>query len=88
MREWIQLTDGGGRLELAEDVAEFLIGRDASAWLVLTDLGCSRRHARVVRDGESLRLEPLSTASHTIVNGSAISSPCVLSDGDELRFGD
>ncbi|MBW3542362.1 MAG: FHA domain-containing protein [Planctomycetes bacterium] len=63
-----------------------LIGRDGNVDLQLTDQLVSRRHARILRDGEQFRLEDLGSVNGTFVDGVPVVS-CMLHDGDTLQFG-
>ena len=74
---------------------KILIGRaDAALDLDLMPYGAaaqgvSRRHAQIVRDGESLFVEDLNSTNHTLLNGYAIDPGrrYRLHDGDELVLG-
>lgn len=66
---------------------ENVLGRDASA-LVQVDLpGVSRRHARIVVDGERAILEDLASKNGTLLNERGVTSPVALADGDAIRLG-
>jgi pSer/pThr/pTyr-binding forkhead associated (FHA) protein len=51
--------------------------------------GVSRRHAQIVRDGDSLFVEDLNSTNHTLLNGYLLDSRqrYRLYDGDELALG-
>jgi pSer/pThr/pTyr-binding forkhead associated (FHA) protein len=59
------------------------LGRAEDNDLVLPDIGVSRRHARIVVDGGTLRFEDLGSGNGTFYRGQRIESQ-VLADGDEI----
>lgn len=72
----------------AVDSPETLLGRDPDAAVCFGD-DCptvSRRHARIVREGNGYILEPLSRTNSTMVNGRKIYSAQPLHDGDMIRL--
>jgi diguanylate cyclase (GGDEF)-like protein len=88
---WIVLLhppgpDLGRRMELRK--AEYSIGRDQAADVVISRDSVSRRHARIVRDERGgFRVEDLGSTNGTFVNDQRISERTLV-DGDQLRFGD
>jgi diguanylate cyclase (GGDEF)-like protein len=68
------------------DTNETVIGRSPQATIRLGDEGISRRHARVVVQGEQVMLEDLGSANGTSVNGERTST-MQLKDGDKIRLG-
>ena len=66
--------------------AEMIIGRGQQATLRLNDDGVSRKHARLVRLGDSVILEDMNSANGTVVNGKRVTTH-ELVDGDKIRFG-
>lgn len=62
------------------------IGRDAANALAIPDQGISRRHARILRDGEAWILEDLDSRNGTFVNDQAVKRH-VLIDGDRIQIG-
>jgi len=62
------------------------IGRDAGNEITLDDPGSSRRHCRIVRDGDGWLLEDLKSANGTFKNGERIDKSR-LEDGDEVNIG-
>lgn len=65
---------------------ELLIGRLNEAEIWIGDDGVSRRHARLVRQGESYVIEDLGSANGTYVQSERIERR-VLRDGDQVQFG-
>jgi pSer/pThr/pTyr-binding forkhead associated (FHA) protein len=67
---------------------ELILGREhGSADLVIDDPGVSRRHARVLANGNGVIVEDLGSSNGTYVNGERISGPVELGAGDELQVG-
>jgi pSer/pThr/pTyr-binding forkhead associated (FHA) protein len=71
----------------ALDKAELILGRDPAADILIGNPDVSRRHARLVRKDEGYQLEDLGSSNGTFVNGTQISSPVLLKNGDEVRLG-
>jgi uncharacterized protein YkwD len=66
---------------------ETAIGSAPGNDLVVGDPTVSRRHATITRLANRVRLADLGATNGTYVNGSRISGPVDLNDGDEIRFG-
>ena len=66
---------------------ENLVGRDLPIDVWLDSGGVSRKHARVVVEGESAWVEDLGSKNGTWVNGRKVSGRTEVSDGVEIRFG-
>jgi pSer/pThr/pTyr-binding forkhead associated (FHA) protein len=66
---------------------ENLVGRDPGTAVWLDSPGVSRRHACIVLEGDCVTLEDLGSKNGTHVRGDLVTSPTVLKDGDEIRFG-
>jgi DNA-binding winged helix-turn-helix (wHTH) protein len=80
---WVAVS--GREIVLAE--GENVLGRDPAAAVSLESPRVSRRHARiVVTDGEAT-LEDEGSKNGTYLQGECISTPAVLSNGDEIRIG-
>lgn len=65
---------------------ELLIGRDRNCDIVVVESTISRRHARLVWDGETLTLEDLGSSVGTYVNDERIQRQ-TLQLGDRVRLG-
>lgn len=65
---------------------DFTIGRSSENDLVVPEAHVSRKHAEILRDGESYRLIDRSSRAGTYVNGKCIVS-CILADGDRITLG-
>ena len=64
------------------------IGREAGNDIVIQDAEISRNHARLSRRGAAYLLEDLGSTNGTFVNKQRISSPRMLTPGDEVGFGE
>ena len=65
------IVERSGKVERVAPLrgAELIVGRGATCDLVLPTAGVSRRHARFVREGESVRVLDLGSANGLAVNG-------------------
>lgn len=66
---------------------EVIIGRQTGVQIQLDGQKVSRRHARVVRQGDDLRIEDLGSANGTLLNGKRLQAPTVLRVRDEIGIG-
>ena len=64
------------------------IGRNDGLEVTVRDTLISRRHARIVRRDDDYVIEDLLSANSTFVNGTRLSAPQVLKDGDQITIGD
>jgi len=83
----IQLGEKG-TYKIHSLAGEARIGRgvDPKNTVALADPRCSKRHARIFRDGEEVRIEDLGSRNGTRVNGRKIQS-AALAVGDSVRVG-
>ena len=63
-----------------------LLGRSTDADVWIGDDGVSRKHARLVLDGDTYVVEDLKSANGTFVQGEKVSRH-VLADGDQVQLG-
>jgi len=82
-RHWLVLR--GRRVALRE--GENVIGRDPEAHVWLDAAGVSRRHARIVIEGDDVRLEDLGSKNGTTVRNQSVEAQVALRDGDHITFG-
>ena len=68
-------------------VATTTLGRSPNCEVYVPDRRASRRHARILWDGESGTLEDLGSTNGTLLNGRRITAPEILRDGDEIAIG-
>lgn len=66
---------------------EIVIGRDEGVELHIASPAVSRRHARLMREGEGYMLEDLGSSNGTFVNGEKLSGRYPLKSGDRVRLG-
>lgn len=84
-RAMLWLAFEGRHIPLLEGVN--VIGRASDAAIPIDSPGISRHHARIVVTHGEATVEDLGSKNGTHVNGSRITTPCQLSDGNEIRLG-
>lgn len=67
--------------------SQIVIGRGASAHIVILDDSVSREHAKCNVSGHTVEIEDLDSSNGTFINGHRIAGPTVLRDGDMLQLG-
>lgn len=67
---------------------QLVIGRDPACDITIPDAEVSRRHARLIVDGDRCVLEDLGSTNGTFVNGRRISAPYELKAGDIVAMGE
>jgi sigma-B regulation protein RsbU (phosphoserine phosphatase) len=82
--EVLEGADAGRRYEL--DREEMLVGRGVTCHLVLDDLAVSRRHARLLLEGDTYAIEDLGSRFHTYVNDRKITRRVRLENGDRVKL--
>ena len=80
---WLVLHGRRAALQEGENV----IGRSPACHVCLDAAGVSRTHARIVVDGNSVRLGDLGSKNGTTVNDQPATADVVLRDGDRVGFG-
>ena len=83
-REVVTLTLAGRAHEITS--RSFVIGRSRECDLSVTDGNASRRHAEIVREGDSYFLVDLGSTNGTELNGKRVTRE-ELSDGDRITLG-
>lgn len=73
--------------EIALDAGENVLGRDPLCAACIDVGSVSRRHARIVVSGGEATVEDLGSRNGTFLQGEAVASPRVLTDGDRIRLG-
>ena len=66
---------------------ENIIGREATAQVVLDSTRVSRQHARITVNGSLAHLEDLGSRNGTSVNGVPVTAPVTLSDAAKIEVG-
>ncbi|MHB8576165.1 MAG: FhaA domain-containing protein [Dehalococcoidia bacterium] len=79
--------DGGVVRSFRLDRPRLIIGRRSSTDIPLQDIGVSREHARLERDGVGYAIVDLNSTNGTFVNDQPISGRRVLRDGDVVSVG-
>ena len=90
--QFLSLSGGGGWViwgnkSIAIGRTESVLGRSLDADIRFDVPGVSRRHARIVVDGEHVALEDLGSQNGTYLRGERITRRATLADGDEVRLG-
>lgn len=67
--------------------SEIVIGRDEGVDIVISTPAVSRRHARVMMEGDGYAIEDLGSSNGTFVNGDRLIGRRKLQHGDEVRLG-
>lgn len=70
------------------DQPQVSLGRTDENDVVVPDVGASRKHARIVLEGEAYKVEDLRSSNGTKVNGEPLTRPLGLRDGDLLQIGE
>lgn len=83
--EMVLLLPDGRRVALGAGIN--VVGRDRDADVRIDDPSVSRRHARIVVDGDHVALEDLASKNGTRVDGAAVSQVVYLTRGDVVVFG-
>jgi two-component system, NtrC family, response regulator AtoC len=65
-----------------------LVGRAKEAQIQTSDAACSRRHAELVSDGDTLVVRDLGSHNGTRVNGSVVDRTQLVRSGDVVSIGD
>ena len=81
-------TRGGALGQVFPVGAQTTLGRAADNEVAVPMASLSRRHARVILEGNSWIVVDLASSNGTRVNGRAISGPTPLRDGDRVGLGD
>lgn len=76
----------GTPFERALDGESLVVGRAATADLVIEDLFLSRHHSRFFRRGDRLFVEDLGSRNGTLVNGRVIGEPTEVRPGDAVQI--
>ena len=80
-----QGPDMGRRFPLDKD--EFVLGRGSDCDIQVDRDSVSRRHAKIVRDGENWAVEDLNSTNGSYVNDVQITARTTLRDGDLAKIG-
>jgi hypothetical protein len=67
---------------------EISIGRDIANDFVINDAEVSRRHARLILEGERYKIEDLNSTNGTYIDGQRLIGPHLMAIGEIIMFGD
>jgi FHA domain len=67
--------------------SEVILGRETTCDFPLDDQTVSSRHARLSYHHQQWWLEDLASTNGSFLNGEAVTTPVVITHGDELRLG-
>jgi pSer/pThr/pTyr-binding forkhead associated (FHA) protein len=81
----LMLLPDGRRITLGTGIN--IVGRDRDADVHVDDPSVSRRHARIVVEGDTVNVEDLESKNGTRVGGVPVSRPTRLAVGDVVTFG-
>jgi DNA-binding winged helix-turn-helix (wHTH) protein len=76
-----------GEREVLLEAGENIVGRDVTATVRIDSTDVSRRHARIIVDGDGASIEDLGSKNGTSVWGRSITGPTRLRDGDRIGVG-
>lgn len=63
------------------------VGRGIDNDVILADVAVSRRHLKIFREGDDIRLKDLGSGNGTLLNGNRVTS-ATLVDGDRIELGE
>jgi two-component system, cell cycle response regulator len=69
------------------DRGELVVGRGEGSDLVLNDQGLSRRHCRIIRQGDTMFIEDLDSSNGTFVDGQLVRGQVPLPEGARIHLG-
>ena len=78
----------GAKQVLLESGNVWKIGRNDTSDIVIADSSVSRNHAIIQRQADGYYLIDMASRNGCFVNGSRVSIPLILNDGDLLLFGE
>ena len=81
-------TGAGARTDYALAGSEMIIGRAATAAIVIADARVSRQHARLVWREDRWWVEDLGARNRTLLNGAPLRQPEPVHAGDRIDVGD
>lgn len=67
---------------------EISIGRDIANDIVINDAEVSRKHARLILEGDRYKIEDLNSTNGTYIDGQRLIGPHLLAIGEIIMFGD
>jgi len=67
---------------------ELYLGRDVNNDIVVNDPEVSRRHARLVKQGEDFYFEDMGSTNGTFISGQRLANPVLLQPGTKITIGE
>src|SRR4030042_6859342 len=67
---------------------EIVIGRDIANDFVINDAEVSRKHARLILEGDRYKIEDLNSTNGTYIDGQRLIGPHVMTIGEIIMLGD
>jgi predicted component of type VI protein secretion system len=74
--------------EFTLEKAEVFMGRDTNNDIMINDPEISRRHARLIREGDDYLYEDLGSTNGTFIQGQRLAAPTLLKHGMILTIGE
>jgi predicted component of type VI protein secretion system len=78
----------GSGTEFILDKAELFLGRDPGNDIVINDPEVSRRHARILKVGDTYSIEDLGSTNGTFIRGMRLAAPVTLRPGEVITLGE
>lgn len=78
----------GSGTEFLLDKAELFLGRDPGNDVVINDPEVSRRHARLLKVGDTYSIEDLGSTNGTFIRGMRLAAPVTLRPGEVITLGE
>jgi predicted component of type VI protein secretion system len=81
-------SGAGAGTEYPLEKTDLFLGRDMSNDIVVNDPEVSRKHAHLVLEGATYRLEDLGSTNGTFIRGQRLSAPVLLRPGEIITIGE
>lgn len=81
-------SGAGAGTEYPLEKTDLFLGRDMSNDIVVNDPEVSRKHAHLVLEGATYRLEDLGSTNGTFIRGQRLSAPVLLRPGEVITIGE
>ncbi|KAF0112130.1 MAG: hypothetical protein FD147_397 [Chloroflexi bacterium] len=81
-------SGAGSGTEYPLEKTDLYLGRDMSNDIVVNDPEVSRRHARLVLEGTTYRIEDLGSTNGTFIRGQRLAAPVLLRPGEIITIGE
>jgi hypothetical protein len=78
----------GSGTEYPLEKTDLFLGRDMSNDIVVNDSEVSRRHAHLVMEGTTYRIEDLGSTNGTFIRGQRLAAPVLLRPGEIITIGE